>query len=171
MRGLLCLLILAVPSFARISRVTEEMRGEILDTLTLSGDEIAIITMEDGGKIYIKFFPDEAPNTVKNFIMLSRLEFYDSLTFHRVVKEPRPFVVQGGCPLGRGTGDAGYNIDAEFNERPHLKGTVAMARSQDPNSASCQFYICLAPQPGLDGNYTVFGQVIKGMDVVEKIEI
>ena len=126
----------------------------------------AIIEMANGGKIVIKFYPKDAPNTVDNFIKLAQKGFYDGLTFHRVVPG---FVVQGGDPRGDGTGGPGYKIKAEFNSRKHLEGTVAMARSADPDSAGSQFYICLAPQPFLDGKYTVFGQVIKGMDVVHKI--
>jgi len=133
----------------------------------LTGKERAIIYMKKGGKIIIEFFPEDAPKTVRNFVKLAKEGFYDGLTFHRVVPN---FVAQGGCPKGDGTGDAGYNIEAEFNTRSHKTGTVAMARSQDPNSASCQFYICLAPQPRLDGKYTVFGQVVGGMEVVKKIK-
>jgi peptidyl-prolyl cis-trans isomerase B (cyclophilin B) len=129
-------------------------------------DVVAVITMAKGGEIVIEFYPDDAPKTVDNFIKLANKGFYNGLTFHRV--EPG-FVVQGGDPKGNGTGDAGYNIPAEFNKRKHLTGTVAMARASDPNSASCQFYICLNPAPHLDGQYTVFGQTIKGMDVVNGI--
>lgn len=131
-------------------------------------DVVGVITMEKGGEIVIEFYPDDAPKTVDNFITLTNKGFYNGLTFHRVVAG---FVAQGGCPRGDGTGDAGYKLQAEFNKRKHETGTVAMARSQDPNSASCQFYICLAPQPHLDNQYTVFGQTIKGMDVVKKIQI
>jgi peptidyl-prolyl cis-trans isomerase B (cyclophilin B) len=128
----------------------------------------AVITMENGGKIEIEFYPDAAPKTVDNFIKLSRKGFYNGLTFHRV--EPG-FVVQGGDPNGNGSGGPGYTIPAEFNSHPHLRGTVAMARAEDPNSAGSQFYICLAPAPFLDGKYTVFGQVTSGMDVVDGIKI
>jgi len=131
-------------------------------------DVVAVITMEKGGEIVIEFYPDDAPKTVDNFITLTNKGFYNGLNFHRVIAD---FVAQGGCPKGDGTGDAGYNIPAEFNKRKHETGTVAMARSQDPNSASCQFYICLAPQQHLDNKYTVFGQTIKGMDVVKGINI
>jgi peptidylprolyl isomerase/peptidyl-prolyl cis-trans isomerase B (cyclophilin B) len=124
------------------------------------------IEMEKGGKIVIEFYPDSATKTVENFLKLTQDGFYDGLTFHRV--EPN-FVVQGGDPRGNGTGGPGYMIPAEFNGRPHTTGTVAMARSADPDSAGSQFYICLAPQPFLDRNYTVFGQVIEGMDVVNQI--
>jgi len=100
--------------------------------------------------------------------MLTKLCFYDDLIFHRV--ESR-FVAQGGDPLGNGTGGPGYTIDAEFNDIKHITGTVAMARGTDHNTAGSQFYICLAPLPPLDKKYTVFGQVIQGMDIVKKIAI
>lgn len=130
--------------------------------------EVAVIETEKG-TIVFKFYEEDAPKTVANFKKLANEKFYDGLTFHRVVKEPRPFVIQGGCPLGNGTGGPGYTIKAEFNKQKHLEGAVAMARSAHPDSAGSQFYICLAPQPFLDGQYTVFGQVIEGMDVVHQI--
>jgi cyclophilin family peptidyl-prolyl cis-trans isomerase len=126
----------------------------------------AIIELAKGGRIVMEFYPKDAPNTVDNFITLAKKGFYDGLKFHRV--EPG-FVVQGGDPLGNGRGGPGYTIKAEFNSQKHLTGTLAMARSADPDSAGSQFYICLAPQPGLDRQYTVFGQVIEGMDLVKGI--
>ncbi len=134
----------------------------------ITGDELVIIKMKDGGEIVSKFYYKDAPKTVENFIKLTRKGFYDGLTFHRIIPG---FVVQGGDPLGNGTGNAGYNIDAEFNDHQFKKGTLGMARSQDPNSASCQFYICLTREKckHLDKNYTAFGEVIKGMDIVDKI--
>src|SRR5215510_2464496 len=127
----------------------------------------AVITMEKGGEIQIELFPEDAPKTVESFITLSRKGFYDGLTFHRV--EPG-FVVQGGDPNGNGTGGPGYTLKAEFNQRKHVRGTVAMARSASPDSAGSQFYICFAPASHLDGKYTVFGQVVKGMEVVDQIK-
>ena len=127
----------------------------------------AVIEMAKGGRIVLEFYPQDAPNTVDNFMKLTQKGFYDGLKFHRVIPG---FVAQGGDPLGNGTGGPGYSIKAEFNSQKHLLGTLAMARSQDPNSAGSQFYICLAPQPGLDGQYTVFGQVIEGMDIVQGIQ-
>lgn len=118
------------------------------------------------GTIKFKFYREDAPNTVKNFIKLAGEHFYDGLIFHRVIKG---FMIQGGCPKGDGTGDPGYKIKAEFNARKHVPGTIAMARAQDPDSAGSQFYICLEKSAFLDGKYTVFGQVIEGMDVVKKI--
>ncbi len=129
--------------------------------------EIAVIET-DKGIIKFEFYEQDAPNTVANFKKLANKKFYNGLKFHRVVPN---FVIQGGCPKGDGTGDPGYKIKAEFNKRQHLDGTVAMARAQDPDSAGSQFYICLGPQSFLDGKYTVFGQVISGLDVVHKIQM
>jgi peptidyl-prolyl cis-trans isomerase B (cyclophilin B) len=127
----------------------------------------AVIVMERGGEIWIELFPEDAPKTVESFVALARRGFYDGLTFHRVVPG---FVVQGGDPQGDGSGGPGYRLKAEFNQRRHVRGTVAMARAQDPDSAGSQFYICFGPQPHLDGQYTVFGQVVEGMDVVDRIQ-
>jgi peptidyl-prolyl cis-trans isomerase B (cyclophilin B) len=128
----------------------------------------AVIELAKGGSIQLEFFPDVAPATVANFIKLAEAGFYDGLTFHRV--EPG-FVVQGGDPNGTGTGGPGYNIKAEFSSKPHLRGTLAMARAADPDSAGSQFYICLGPAPFLDGKYTVFGQVKSGMEAVDAIRV
>lgn len=130
--------------------------------------QTAVITLEKGGEIRIEFFPADAPKTVENFVTLAKKGFYDGLTFHRVVPG---FVVQGGDPKGTGAGGPGYTIKAEFNKRKHVRGTVAMARAQDPDSAGSQFYITFGPQPGLDGQYTVFGQVVSGMEYVDKIKV
>ncbi len=128
--------------------------------------QTAVIELEKGGEIRIEFFPEDAPRTVENFVKLARQGFYDGLTFHRVVPG---FVVQGGDPRGNGTGGPGYTIKAEFSQRRHVRGTVAMARSQHPDSAGSQFYITFGPQPHLDGSYTVFGQVVAGMEHVDRI--
>jgi len=127
----------------------------------------AVITLDNGNAITIEFFPEDAPKTVENFVTLAKKGFYNNLTFHRVVPD---FVVQGGCPKGNGTGGPGYTIPAEFNKQKHVRGTVAMARSQDPNSAGSQFYICYGPTPHLDGSYTVFGKVTSGMEHVDRIK-
>ena len=124
------------------------------------------IALEKDGVIEIELYPDSAPQHVASFLDLVGKGYYDGLNFHRVVPG---FVVQGGCPKGTGTGGPGYALKAEFNERPHLSGSLAMARSADPDSAGSQFYICLAPQPALDGQYTVFGQVLSGFELVQKI--
>ncbi len=163
----LTMFVFATTGFGKMTKVTPKVRKAILDTLKVDGSEIAVITMKNGNEIYMKFSPEDAPNTVKNFIMLANLGFYDGLTFWRVISK---FMAQGGDPVGDGTGGPGYSVNAEFNKQRHLLGTLAMARSGDPNSAGSQFYICLAPQPHLDNQYTVFGQVIKGMDVVKGIK-
>ena len=135
-------------------------------------EEIAIIETRLGN-IVLEFYSDVAPKHVENFKKLAREGFYDSSTFHRVIPG---FVIQGGDPLSKdadrsndGSGGPGYTINAEFNEHPHLRGTLSMARSQEPNTAGSQFFICVVPQPALDNKYTVFGRVIRGMDVVDQI--
>ncbi len=126
-----------------------------------------IVVMETNfGTIELELFWDKTPKTAENFLRLVISEFYDSLTFHRIVPD---FVIQGGDPVGDGTGGPGYAIDFEKADTKHHKGSLAMARSQDPNSAGCQFYICLKDLPQLDGSYVVFGKVVKGLDVVDKI--
>jgi peptidylprolyl isomerase/peptidyl-prolyl cis-trans isomerase B (cyclophilin B) len=130
--------------------------------------QTAVITMEKGGDIVIEFYPNDAPKTVENFVKLANKGFYNGVTFHR---REEGFVIQGGDPKGNGTGGPGYTIPAEFNKQKHVRGAVAMARTSDPNSAGSQFYICLAPANFLDGQYTVFGIVTKGMDVVDKVKV
>ncbi len=138
-----------------------------------NGSEVAVIKTPKGS-IRIEFYPTDAPNHTAAFIELATKGFYDGTKFHRV--DPG-FVIQGGDPLSKtddprvGGGGPGYSLAAEFNSRQHLDGTVAMARSDHPDSAGSQFYICLGPQPFLDGKYTVFGQVIEGMDVVRSITV
>lgn len=118
------------------------------------------------GDILFELLPDDAPIHTAAFIKLAEAGFYDGLTFHRV--EPR-FVVQGGDPSGDGTGGPGYHLKAEFNARPHLRGTVAMARASAPDSAGSQFYICLGDARFLDGKYTVFGQMTEGFEALDAI--
>jgi peptidyl-prolyl cis-trans isomerase B (cyclophilin B) len=127
----------------------------------------ALITLDNGQQIRIEFFPEDAPKTVENFVTLAKKGFYNGLTFHRVVPD---FVVQGGCPQGNGTGGPGYTVKAEFNKQKHVRGSVAMARSQHPDSAGSQFYITYGATPHLDGSYTVFGKVVAGMEHVDRIK-
>lgn len=122
----------------------------------------------DKGVIKYKFYPKDAPNTVKRISDLIQQGFYNGLTFHRVVPG---FVVQGGDPTGTGGGGTGVKLKLEVNKRRHSEGAVAMARAQDPDSADCQFYITLGVQPHLDSGYTVFGQVVEGQDVVRKLQM
>jgi peptidyl-prolyl cis-trans isomerase B (cyclophilin B) len=125
------------------------------------------------GDITLKFFPDLAPNHVNNFIELAKKGFYNGTIFHRVVPK---FVIQGGDPNSKkpdrskhGMGGPGYTVKAEFSKKPHKRGTLSMARSAHPDSAGSQFFICVADAPFLDGKYTVFGEVVKGMEVADKI--
>lgn len=124
-------------------------------------------TMEtEMGTIELEFWPDVAPKTVENFIALAKKGFYDNLTFHRVIPG---FMVQGGCPRGTGTGGPGHTVPAEFNKRKHVRGVLSMARSSDPDSAGSQFFIMHAAAPSLDGQYSAFGQVVSGIEVVDKL--
>jgi peptidyl-prolyl cis-trans isomerase B (cyclophilin B) len=126
------------------------------------------------GSMEIRFFPDKAPKHVENFIKLAKSGFYDKTIFHRVIPG---FMIQGGDPHTKdekdksqyGMGGPGHRIKAEFNDRPHVRGTVSMARSQDPDSAGSQFFIVVKDSPSLNGKYTVFGEVVKGMEVADKI--
>ena len=136
-------------------------------------EQVAVVTT-DKGTFVLEFYPDAAPVAVDNFIKLINQKFYDSLTFHRKVDAPGLNIIQSGCPKGDGSGGPGWTIIDEYtnpNQRPHVRGTVAMARADVPNSAGSQFYICFKPQPHLDGNYTTFGGVIQGMDIVDQLEI
>jgi peptidyl-prolyl cis-trans isomerase B (cyclophilin B) len=125
------------------------------------------------GTIELKFFPEVAPNHVNNFIELAKKGFYDGTTFHRVIPG---FMIQGGDPNSKdpdkskhGMGGPGHTVKAEFNDKPHKRGTLSMARSANPDSAGSQFFICVADAPFLNKQYTVFGEVVSGMDVADKI--
>ena len=136
-------------------------------------EQVAVVTT-DKGTVVLEFYPDAAPVAVDNFIKLINQKFYDGLTFHRKVDAPGLNIIQGGCPEGDGSGGPGWTIIDEYtnpNQRPHVRGTLAMARADIPNSSGSQFYICLKPQPHLDGDYTTFGGVIQGMDIVDQLSI
>src|SRR5438067_1449910 len=138
-----------------------------------SSNEVAVIKTNEG-EMVVQFWTDAAPNTIDNFKKLARQGFYDGTTFHRIVKG---FMIQGGDPNSKdpakenryGEGGPGYNIKAEFNDHSHDPGVISMARGPDPDSAGSQFFICLAPVHRLDHQYTTFGKLIKGDDVLEKI--
>ena len=119
----------------------------------------------DKGNIVLELFENDAPNTVANFVKLINKGYYNGLKFHRVIPN---FMIQGGCPVGNGTGGPGYTIKCEINPKKHLKGTLSMAHAGKDTGGS-QFFITHSPQPHLDGVHTVFGQVIEGMDVVNAI--
>jgi cyclophilin family peptidyl-prolyl cis-trans isomerase len=136
-------------------------------------NEVAVITTSEGVMV-LEFYPDVAPNHVANFKKLARSGFYDGTAFHRVIPG---FMIQGGDPNTKndsakdtwGMGGPGYTINAEFNSKHHARGILSMARTSDPNSAGSQFFICHADAGNLDGQYTVFGNLIKGFDVLDKI--
>ena len=137
-------------------------------TIDTSKQYTATIETEKGNLV-LELFASDVPMTVNNFVFLAREGFYDGLTFHRVVREPSPFVVQGGCPIGDGTGNTGYRFDYEITEHTHVTGALSMANS-GANTKGSQFFITYAPQHHLDGKHSVFGQLIEGMDVLESIE-
>ncbi len=133
---------------------------------------VVTITMQNNKQIKIELYPNIAPNTVNNFISLVKKGFYDGLIFHRVI---RGFMIQGGCPQGRGTGGPGYHIYGEFsqngftNDLCHHRGVISMARAQHPDSAGSQFFIMHEDAPHLDGAYAAFGKVVEGLNVVDEI--
>jgi len=138
-----------------------------------SSNEVAVIKTSEGDMV-VQFWTDAAPKTIENFKKLARQGFYDGTIFHRIVKE---FMIQGGDPNSKdpskedsyGQGGPGYNLNAEFNDHSHERGVISMARGQDPDSAGSQFFICLGPVHRLDHQYTTFGKLIKGQDVLGKI--
>ncbi len=161
--------VLCAVFFAAAQLGAEEKKEKPMNT----ANEVAVIKTSEGDMV-AEFWPDVAPKTVENFKKLARQGFYDGTAFHRVIKG---FMIQGGDPLTKdeskraswGTGDPGYKIAAEFNEKSHIRGVLSMARSNDPNSAGSQFFICHGAPTFLDRQYTAFGKLIKGDEVLEKI--
>jgi len=168
MKSLFCCLI---ASALVATTVAEERKEE--KTSVNTSNEVAVIKTSEG-EMEVQFWTDAAPNTIENFKKLARQGFYDGTIFHRIVKD---FMIQGGDPNSKdpakensyGQGGPDYKIKAEFNDHPHDRGVISMARSADPDSAGSQFFICLAPVHRLDHQYTTFGKLIKGDDVLEKI--
>jgi peptidyl-prolyl cis-trans isomerase B (cyclophilin B) len=156
------------------SATTDNKKTEAKETKQpVSANEVAVIKTSLG-EMVLEFWPDVAPKTVENFKTLAKKGFYDGTAFHRVIKG---FMIQGGDPKTKdaakesewGTGDPGYKIPAEFNSRSHQKGVISMARSASPDSAGSQFFICHGDASSLDGKYTAFGKLIKGLDTLDKI--
>ena len=148
---------------SEMSEVTTETRA----TIAVSSQG------ESWGDIVLKFYPDVAPNHARNFCKLAAENFYDGTTFHRVIPG---FMIQGGDPNSKnadrsnhGMGGPGYHIKAEFNNKPHKRGVLSMARAQDPDSAGSQFFICVADASFLDGQYTAFGEVVSGMEIADRV--
>ena len=150
-------------------RDTWAKEKEIREQEKLAGDLPRVLLKTNKGDVELELLENEAPNTVANFISLVEKGFYDGLTFHRVLPQ---FMAQGGCPKGDGTGDAGYHIRSEYvqpNSRRHFRGSVSMANA-GRDTGSCQFFMTFSPQPGLDGNHTVFGRVVRGIEVLSRLQ-
>ena len=136
------------------------------NAMALDPENTLYLQLKDG-RVVIELRPDVAPNHVARIKELVRQGFYDGVVFHRVIDG---FMAQTGDPTGTGMGGSGKKLAAEFNREPHLRGTVSMARASDPNSADSQFFICFQPAPFLDGQYTVWGRVVEGMEFVDAIK-
>ncbi len=172
--NLICAIVFAA---GMVAALADEPKTNTPTTATMSTpantNEVAVINTTEG-EMVIEFWPDVAPKTVENFKTLAKKGFYDGTCFHRVIKG---FMIQGGDPLTKdpskedvwGTGGPGYQIKAEFNDRSHVRGVISMARSNNPDSAGSQFFICHGNPAFLDHQYTTFGKLIKGDDVLEKI--
>ncbi len=161
----------SVPTARAQFKMVKEPNSKSLAKLDLAKTKVALVT--NFGTMLISFRPDKAPKTVENFVKLSLDHFYDKTKFHRVIPG---FMIQGGDPNSKndnpdddGLGDPGYKINAEFNDLKHVRGVISMARSADPNSAGSQFFICHAAAPHLDGQYTAFGKLVDGLDVLDRI--
>ena len=170
---LLALVLACVPAFAGALGFWDSLNTSSSAVQNLYADPILVeIEVADYGVITAELYPNLAPITVENFVRLANAGFYDGLTFHRIIDG---FMIQGGCPLGNGTGGSGTNIKGEFasngvmNPLNHERGVLSMARSSAPNSASSQFFIMHQDSPWLDGEYAAFGRVISGMEIVDAI--
>lgn len=162
------------PLFSWLTVLALSMVGAVLATPAQAADDEVAVIKTSLGTMVVEFYPDVAPKHVESFKNLAKKGFFDGTAFHRVIKG---FMIQGGDPYTKdegkkelwGTGDPGYKLKAEFNNKPHVRGTLSAARSQSPDSAGSQFYICHGAPSFLNGKYTVFGGLIKGDDVLEKI--
>jgi peptidyl-prolyl cis-trans isomerase B (cyclophilin B) len=172
MRFLSSILIALMTLFAGSASAEMKDKNFSKEEIKKMGDTKAVIETKFGN-IELRFFPDVAPNHVNNFIELAKKGFYDGTTFHRVIPG---FMIQGGDPNSKnldksrhGQGGPGYTVKAEFNSKSHKRGTLSMARAANPDSAGSQFFICVADAPFLDRQYTVFGEVVSGMEVADKV--
>ena len=166
--GLALLVLGAICFAADAKKLTAPTDAEVQATKAAGTRKIIVSTAK--GDMTIELYGKDAPLTVCNFVKLIKAKYYDGLTFHRVESNPGFKLIQGGDPNGDGTGGPGYTIKLEISDKlKHVAGALAMARTQDPDSAGSQFYICREAIPQLDGQYAVFGKVIKGLDVAGKI--
>lgn len=147
--------------------VSKTLAKKIKHSYSVKDAENALVLKLKNGDVVIEMYPDVAPNHIARIKELVRAEFYNGLKFHRVIDG---FMAQTGCPYGTGTGGSGKKLKAEFNTKPHKRGTVSMARSMMPDSADSQFFICFADCDWLNGQYTVWGEVTSGMDLVDQIK-
>ena len=164
--------VFVTPVFASSDSANSDNKSAPFSTAPKPGDKTVpegkhVKIETEHGEMMIELYPDVAPNHVASFKALIAKGYYDGLIFHRVIPD---FMAQGGDPSGTGRGGPGYTIKAEFNNRKHIRGTLSMARTHEPDSAGSQFFICFVPYPSLDGQYTVFGQVTQGLDVLDKIK-
>ena len=166
-------LILLASSLLILSGCSERMASTNRQDIQKESYPLAVIETS-AGTMELELWNDVAPGTVENFTKLANEKFYDTTAFHRIIDG---FMIQGGCPITKhggnmalaGTGDPGYKIKAEFSNRRHVRGVISMARSQSPDSAGCQFFICTGDATFLDRKYTCFGRLVKGDDVLDKI--
>jgi cyclophilin family peptidyl-prolyl cis-trans isomerase len=172
-RVIISLIILLIGMFGVLQSFAQQSPKNFTKQEIKKMSETSAVIETKFGSITLKFFPDVAPGHVQNFIDLAKKGFYDGTTFHRVIPG---FMIQGGDPNSKnpdkrthGMGGPGYTIKAEFSNKPHKRGTLSMARAANPDSAGSQFFICVKDSPFLDRQYTVFGEVVSGMDVVDKI--
>ena len=172
-RGLATPSVETMPATSPAAKLEEGAKSGEAKHMDNDQKEVAVLKTS-AGEMVAEFWPDVAPKTVENFKKLAKEGFYDGTAFHRIIKG---FMIQGGDPNTKdlsneamyGTGGPGYKVPAEFNERPHVRGVLSMARSADPNSAGSQFFICLGVAKSLDRQYTAFGHLIKGLDVLDRI--
>jgi len=172
-RVIIILIVLSIGMFGALESIAQQAPKKFTKQEIKIMSETSAVIETKFGSITLKFFSDVAPGHVQNFIDLAKKGFYDGTTFHRVIPG---FMIQGGDPNSKnpdkrthGMGGPGYTIKAEFNNKPHKRGTLSMARAANPDSAGSQFFICVKDSPFLDRQYTVFGEVVSGMDVVDKI--
>jgi len=174
MKSLICILTALIFIFAGVvsaddaiePKAKKDKMEKVEKYTKRQADNPEILIQTDFGNMKLELFRDVAPIHVDSMLARIKDGFYDGLTFHRIIDG---FMIQGGDPDGNGMGGPGYNLPAEFSDVPHLDGTLSMARAKDPNSAGSQFFICLGRQAFLDKQYTVFGQVMEGMDTLHKI--